>query len=265
MRVIAAFTDATRQGPRRGVGCEVGGRATEPMAAAAADERAATGRNTVRSGQLAHVTQDDIQDCGDIHHLPAEAQTPTGHGGRAEWAAARREPSVHGPPERRAPGDRETPGAALTSTSEGIAAPVGPSGGAFVRLGPSTVGTSREAVVKRVPAERPLVAPEDVPKGHADGRPGLDGVGARGNRLAATIAGACAGASIELGERLLPLAAHMLRGRPQDLKLRGGEGGRRGASAARGHGATTASPPMTPPIPRGLIGERDVARAVAAQ
>ncbi|MEM7693714.1 MAG: xanthine dehydrogenase family protein molybdopterin-binding subunit [Pseudomonadota bacterium] len=242
MRVIAVLSNKTQQGPYRGFGSEVTNWVMERMADAAAET---LDRDKVDLREQNMITPDafpymiptgNIYDSGNFQAVLAEAKRLFDLEGWRKKAADLRadgrcvgvgvatcmERSVYGPTEWWSLNNKETPGFTLTSTPEGIAARIDPSGKMFVTLHSPMVGNSPETVVTQILAERLTVAPEDVVINYSDSQTGFNGVGPQGSRFTAMIAGACVSASIKLEERLKRFGAYMLQRRMEDVELKEG-------------------------------------------
>ena len=115
------------------------------------------------------------------------------------------------------------PGFALTSSPESVNLKIDPTGKAFVALHAPFWGNSPETMATQIVAEQLTLDPADIEVTYADTDHGLNGTGPGGSRYTVMIAGAIAGASAEIKEKLLKIAGHMLEANEADLELYEGQ------------------------------------------
>jgi CO/xanthine dehydrogenase Mo-binding subunit len=123
----------------------------------------------------------------------------------------------------------EEPGFALTSSPESVTLKMDPTGKVYVALQAPFWGNSPETVATQVVAEQLQIDPEDVVVTYSDSDHGLNGTGPGGSRFTVMVAGAVVGAAQQLKQKLLRVAAEMMEADTNDLELRDGKIGVKGA------------------------------------
>ena len=105
----------------------------------------------------------------------------------------------------------EGPGFALTSSPESVSLKMDPTGKVYVALQAPFWGNSPETVATQVLAEQLQIDPQDIIVTYSDSDHGLNGTGPGGSRFTVMLAGAVVGAAHQLREKLIRVAAHMMR------------------------------------------------------
>ena len=110
-----------------------------------------------------------------------------------------------------------------TSSPESASVRIDPTGQILVTLHSQSMwGNSPETVVAQVVAEEFDVDPESVVISYADSQNALPGTGPGGSRYTVMVAGAVAGASAELKEKIRRIASDKLEAAEADLEFRNG-------------------------------------------
>jgi CO/xanthine dehydrogenase Mo-binding subunit len=129
------------------------------------------------------------------------------------------------------------PGFALTSSPEAVSVKIDPTGKAVVSLQAPFWGTSPETMATQILAEILQLEPADISVTYSDTDHGLAGTGPGGSRYTVMVAGALVGAGQAIKTKMFRVASHMLEASVDDLELREGKVGVKGAP---GHGKTIA-------------------------
>ncbi len=125
-------------------------------------------------------------------------------------------------------------GVFVSSVPESVTLSVDATGGITATLYSTAFwGNSPETMVAQCVAEELGVQPEDVSIVYAGTRTGLPGSGPGGSRFTVMIAGAVQGASKQIREKAIKVAAHMLEANPDDLEYVDGGVGMRGSPEVR--------------------------------
>jgi CO/xanthine dehydrogenase Mo-binding subunit len=122
----------------------------------------------------------------------------------------------------------EEPGFALSSSPESVTLKMDATGKVYVALQAPFWGNSPETVATQVVAEQLQIDPQDVIVTYSDSDHGLNGTGPGGSRFTVMLAGAVVGASQQLKEKLIRVAADMMEADTGDLELRDGKVGVKG-------------------------------------
>jgi CO/xanthine dehydrogenase Mo-binding subunit len=123
----------------------------------------------------------------------------------------------------------EEAGFALTSSPEGVSIKVDPLGKVVISLNAPFWGNSPETMATMILAEQLKIDPDDISVTYSDTDHGLAGTGPGGSRYTVMMAGAVVGAAGMIKEKLFRVAGHMLEASPNDLELREGRVGVKGA------------------------------------
>jgi len=123
----------------------------------------------------------------------------------------------------------EDAGFALTSSPEGVSVKIDPLGKVIVSLNAPFWGNSPETMATMILAEQLKIDPDDISVAYSDTDHGLAGTGPGGSRYTVMVAGAIVGAAGMIKEKLFRVAGHMLEASADDLELRNGKVGVKGA------------------------------------
>jgi CO/xanthine dehydrogenase Mo-binding subunit len=247
-RVIAVLTNKCQQGAYRGFGSEVTNFVLERMADAAAEELSIDPvelrrRNLIQPHEFPYVIPSgNVYDSGNYPAVLDEALRLFDYQGwrKRQEAALRdgrfvgigmatcQERSVFSATEFWSLNPPEAAGFTLTSSPEGVAMRIDPTGKVFVKLNAPFWGNSPETVVTQVVAETLGVAPSDISVGYADSDSGFNGTGPGGSRYTVMVTGAIVGGAQALREKLFRIASHMMECAPADLEIRDGAVGVKG-------------------------------------
>lgn len=239
MDLTAVLTNKCQQGAYRGFGSEVMNFLLERMADAAID---AMGDDPVEFRRRNFIPPEDfpyviptgnLYDSGDYAAVLDEAARLLDYEGwRKKQADARKEGrfvgigvatcherSVFSSTEFWFLNPKDQPGFTLTSSPEGVAVKIDPTGKALVTLQAPFWGNSPETMAVQILAEQLTMDPADISVTYSDTDGGLNGTGPGGSRYTVMIAGALAGASNKIREKLIKVAGYMLEASPGDLEL----------------------------------------------
>ncbi|MDB5841475.1 MAG: hypothetical protein JWQ23_3427 [Herminiimonas sp.] len=248
-RITAVLTNKCQQGAYRGFGSEVANFVIERLTDAAARELGIDAielrrRNLIRPDEFPYlIPTGNVYDSGNYQEVLAEALRMFDYQGwRTKQEEARKqgryigiglvscqERSVFSASEFWSLNPPEQPGFPMTSSPEAVSLRIDPTGKAFVKLNSPFWGNSPETVVTQVVSEALALEPSDVSVSYADTDAGFNGTGPGGSRYTVMVAGAVVNASKKLCKKLFLFAAHMLECSPDDLELRAGKVGVRGA------------------------------------
>jgi CO/xanthine dehydrogenase Mo-binding subunit len=231
--VQCVLTNKCQQGVFRGAGSDAGNFALERLVDAAAQElgldRVEIRRrnfippdrfpfktpcgNVYDSGNYPAVLDRALELAGwkDLLRQQAEARAQGRHVGIGLATAQQR--SVYGPTEfwfwYDAPG--------LTSAPESVGLSVGPTGEFTLTMFSPFWGNSPETVAAQAVAEEFGIDPSSVSVTYNDSLHGLPGAGPGGSRMTVMLAGAVAGASRKLKDKMARIAAHVMEAAPEDI------------------------------------------------
>jgi CO/xanthine dehydrogenase Mo-binding subunit len=128
----------------------------------------------------------------------------------------------------------DEPGAAVTSVPESIKLDIDATGGVTATLySGASWGNSAETMVAQFVAEELGVDPYAISIVYSGSNQGLPGSGPGGSRFTVMIAGAIRGASQQIREKAIRVAAHMLEAAPEDLEWADGGVRVKGSPASR--------------------------------
>ena len=239
MDLTAVFTNKCQQGANRGFGSEVMNFVLERMADAAIEELGDDPvefrrRNFIQPEEFPYVIPTgNLYDSGNYPAvLDQAAELLDYQGWRKRQAEARQEGryigigvascqerSVFSSTEFWFLNPKDAPGFTLTSSPESVSVKIDPTGKAFVTLHAPFWGNSPETMVTQILAEQLTIDPADIAIAYSDTDSGLNGTGPGGSRYTVMIAGALAGASAKIKDKLFKVASHMLEASPEDLQL----------------------------------------------
>jgi CO/xanthine dehydrogenase Mo-binding subunit len=235
--VRAVLTNKTQQAPYRGFGGEVGNFVIERLVDAAAAE---LGVDRIALRKANYISPSDfpyrlphgnIYDSGD--YLPvltraleladmAELQTLKAS---LKGTGKRLGIGISSVNERSVLSVTETwildpnPPFPLSSTPESVQIRIDAAGSAVVTIYAPNWGNSPETVVTQLVAEYMSMPPERVNVMYGDTDSGMPSVGPAGSRYTTMIAGAIAGATRTLKNKMLNIASHVLGGKPDEFEL----------------------------------------------
>ena len=121
------------------------------------------------------------------------------------------------------------PGFTLTSSPESVTVKLDQAGNAVITLYSPFWGNSPETMATMILAEQLTLDPKNISVIYSDTDQGLPSTGPGGSRYTVMIAGALVSASAILKIKLLKIAAHILEASPDDMELRDGKVGVKGA------------------------------------